>query len=84
MEFLLGKLKDGITRQQKDKCRNDFLKWCQLRGIPYQTWGNVLDNYYNWKSNFYKNKCERENTGAMAKPLENWERLLATCEREWN
>ena len=34
--------------------------------------------------NFYKNKCERENTGAMAKPLENWERLLATCEREWN
>ena len=89
-EFLLGKLKDGnsimesLENKKKIKCRDDFLKWCQLRGIPYQTWGNVLDNYYNWKSNFYKNKCERENTGAMAKPLENWERLLATCEREWN
>ena len=53
---LFGERKDGITKQQKDKSRDDFLKWCQSRRIPYKSWGKISDNYYNWQSRCKKNQ----------------------------
>jgi len=79
--FLFGKIKDGISWQQKDKCRNDFLKWCQKRGISYKTWVKFYDNYNNWKREWNRNQFEREKqTGLVAEPQEKWEQLLVLCE----
>ena len=81
-DFLFGKLKYGVTRQKRDEYRENFFKWCDLKGIPYQTWKKVETHYNQWKSTFNKNQREREKAGAMAKPLKDWERLLATCEMD--
>ena len=81
-DLLFGKLKYGVTRQKRDECRESFFRWCALKGIPYQTWKKVETHYNQWKSTFNKNQREREKTGAMAKPLKDWEKLLATCEME--
>ena len=81
-DFLFGKLKYGVTRQKRDEYRESFFKWCDLKGIPYQTWKKVETHYNQWKSTFNKNQREREKAGAMAKPLKDWEKLLATCEME--
>ena len=79
--FLFGKIKDGISWQQKDKCRDDFLKWCQLRGIPYKTWERVYEHYFNWKRDWKRNQLEREKQdGSGAQPQEKWEQLLGLCE----
>ena len=80
-EFLFGKLKYGVTRQRRDECRQSFFKWCDLRGIPYQTWEKVEQQYYQWKSTFKKNQEERE-SGSRVKSLEKWEQLLELCELE--
>ena len=80
-EFLFGKLKYGVTRQRRDECRESFFKWCDLRGIPYQTWEKVEQQYYQWKSTFKKNQEERE-SGSRVKHLEKWEQLLELCELE--
>ena len=79
--FLFGKIKDGISWQLKDKCRDDFLKWCQLRGIPYKTWERVYEHYFNWKRDWKRNQLEREKQdGSSAQPQEKWEQLLGLCE----
>ena len=79
--FLFGKIKDGISWQQKDKCRDDFLKWCQLRGIPYKKWGRVYEHYFNWKRDWKRIQFEREKqAGSGAQPQEKWEQLLGLCE----
>ena len=81
-DILFGKLKNGVSRQKRDECRESFFKWCDHKGIPYQTWKKVETHYNQWKSTFNKNQREREKAGAMAKPLKDWEKLLATCEME--
>ena len=74
-EILFGKVQAGITRKQKDKCRDDFLKWCLLKEIPYKTWGKVNEHYNNWKRDWKK-----EPNWIRCKPQENWELLLEICE----
>ena len=81
--FLFGKIKDGVTRENKDESRKQFLKWCKVRGIPYKEWKKVEENWRKWKSICFKNHDEREKQTAGVKPPERWEKLLlANCERE--
>ena len=80
-DILFGKVQDGISKKQKDKCRNNFLKWCQKRGISYKTWGKVYENYSNWKRDWKRNQLERKKqNGLVAQPQEKWEQLLEICE----
>ena len=70
---LFGKIKDGITKQQKDKSRDDFMKWCQSKGIPYKSWERISDLYYNWKSRCNKNqhdwfRCARSGKMGICEP----------------
>ena len=81
--LLFGKIKDKVSKTDKNDARDDFLKWCAIKEIPYTSWAKVKSQLDLWKAQYHKNQRERKNaTGSAYKPLEKWEQYLANVEPE--